>query len=124
MMILKLFLILPCCSAFTGPAAPTSSSSSQSSSSQLQLFVKGPPRETRPDYENIHGPLGKSVDNVFLTVFRSKMAEKFGMDSKLPHDDFQGLMELTAAMNARYSDRTEVQRMAQDVLRKFVYVCV
>jgi hypothetical protein len=52
------------------------------------------------------------------------MAEKFGMDSKLPHDDFQGLMELTAAMNARYSDRTEVQRMAQDVLRKFVYVCV
>jgi hypothetical protein len=116
MMILNLFLIIPCCSAFTGPAAPTRSSSQ---SFQLQLFVEGPPRETRPDYENIHGPLGKSVDNTLLTVFRSKMAEKFGMDSKLPHDDFQGLMELTAAMNARYSDKSEVQRMAQDVLRKF-----
>ena len=85
---------------------------------RLNAFVEGPSVETKPDYENIHGPLGKTMDKVFLKVFRSKMAQEFGIDSALPYDDFQGLMELTAAMNARYSDRTETQRLAQEVLRK------
>lgn len=87
---------------------------------QLNSFVEGPPRETRPDYENIHGPLGKTLDTALLKLFRSKMAEAFEMDSQLPHDDYQGLMELTAAMNARYSDQTVPQRLAQDVLRKYL----
>jgi len=45
------------------------------------------------------------------------MAKILGFDSDLPYDDFQGLMELTAALNARYSDRRQVQAIAQDVLR-------
>lgn len=79
--------------------------------------VKGPDVETKPDYEQIHGPLGKTLDRLFLTIFRTRMAEHVGVDSSLPKDDYQGLMELTAAMNARFSDRTEVQKTAQNILR-------
>ena len=86
--------------------------------SHLNLFVEGPSVDTKPDYENIHGPLGKTMDEVFLKVFRSKMADAFGLDSQLPYDNYQGLMELTAAMNARYSDKSETQRLAQEVLSK------
>lgn len=85
---------------------------------QLNVFVEGPSVESKPDYERIHGPLGKTMDKVFLKVFRGKMAEAFGLDSKLPYDNYQGLMELTAAMNARYSDKAETQRLAQEVLSK------
>lgn len=114
MNILHLLLLLPCsCWSF----APQGSKAA--STIQLNSFVEGPPRETKPDYENIHGPLGKTLDTAFLKLFRSKMAEAFEMDSQLPHDDYQGLMELTAAMNARYSDQTVAQRLAQDVLRKY-----
>jgi hypothetical protein len=80
--------------------------------------VAGPSPTTRPDYENIHGPLGKTLDKVFISLFRTRMAEKVGVDSKLPKDDYQGLMELTTAMNSRYSDRAEVQKISQDVLCK------
>ena len=80
-------------------------------------FVKGPDLETKPDYENIHGPLGAVIDKIFLTIFRSKMAEKVGVDSKLPKDDYNGLMELAGAMNSRYSDRTKVSTISQDILR-------
>lgn len=85
---------------------------------QLSRTVIGPPLETKPDYENIHGPLGPLADKVFMIVFRNQMAKKVGIDSKLPKDNYMGLMELTAAMNARYSDRRQVQTIAQDVLRK------
>jgi hypothetical protein len=44
----------------------------------------GPPVETKPDYERMHGPLGKIMDKVFMTVFRTQMANKIGMDSQLP----------------------------------------
>jgi len=44
------------------------------------------------------------------------MAEKVGIDSKLPHDDYKGLMELTTAMNSRFSDKREVQLISQSVL--------
>ena len=87
---------------------------------QLRAFVEGPPVETKPDYENIHGPIGKTMDKLFLKIFRSKMAEAFGMDSQLPYDDYQGLMQLTAAMNARYSNKAETQRLAQEVLSKSI----
>jgi len=81
-------------------------------------FIAGPPLETKPQYEDIHGPLGAFLDRLFLIVFRSKMAEKVGVDSDLPADDYQGLIELTAAMNARFSDRSQVQDIAQNVLRE------
>jgi hypothetical protein len=81
--------------------------------------VLGPPLGTKPDYENIHGPLGPLADKVFMIVFRIQMANKMGIDSDLPKDDYLGLMELAAAMNARYSDRQQVQTIAQDVLRKY-----
>lgn len=77
----------------------------------------GPPLETKPDYENITGPLGLFADKLFMVVFRTQMANKVGIDSDLPKDDYMGLIELTAAMNARYSDRRQVQTIAQDVLR-------
>ena len=80
--------------------------------------TEGPDPSTKPDYENIHGPLGKTLDKLFLYVFRTKLAEHVGVDSKLPKTDFNGLMELTAAMNARYSDRSEIQTIAQRTLRK------
>jgi hypothetical protein len=47
-------------------------------------FVPGPPVETKPDYDNIHGPLGKAVDDVFLSMFREKLAEQVGVDSDKP----------------------------------------
>mmetsp|Transcript_23565 Transcript_23565/g.54815 ORF Transcript_23565/g.54815 Transcript_23565/m.54815 type:complete len:200 (+) Transcript_23565:50-649(+) len=78
--------------------------------------VPGPPQETKPDYENIHGPLGADMDKLFMRVFRSKMVEQVGFDSSLPQDDYSGLMELAAALNARYSNREEVQKRAQAVL--------
>ena len=86
---------------------------------KIAKTVSGPPEQTKPDYEKIHGPLGRLMDKVFMSVFRIQMAKRLGIDSKLPKDDYQGLMELTAAMNARYSDRREVQGIAQDVLREF-----
>jgi len=84
--------------------------------SSSPFFIDGPPPETKPDYETIHGPLGKTLDRVFLAIFRTRMAEKVGIDSKLPKDDYQGLTELTTALNSRYSDRREIQKIAQDIL--------
>jgi len=78
--------------------------------------VHGPSVETKPDYENIHGPLGPFMDTLFMKLFRSSLAEHVGVDSDKPQNDYMGLMELTAAMNARYSDRSQVHRIAQDVL--------
>lgn len=104
--------------AHTVAFVPSSSVPASSIILKSSSFVEGPPAETKPDYEKIHGPLGKTMDGVFHKLFRTKMAEAFGMDSDLPVDDYQGLMELTAAMNARYSDQTKVQRLAQNVLCK------
>lgn len=78
--------------------------------------MHGPSVETKPDYENIHGPLGPFMDTLFMKLFRSSLAEHVGVDSDKPQNDYMGLMELTAAMNARYSDRSQVHRIAQDVL--------
>ncbi|KAG7350409.1 protein of unknown function DUF4033 containing protein [Nitzschia inconspicua] len=79
-------------------------------------WVTGPDVATKPDYDNIHGPLGSLMDNIFMRVFRRKLAEHVGFDSSLPQDDYLGLIELTQAMNARYSNRTEVQQIAQSTL--------
>ena len=101
----------------TGFVSPDHNSLRRSLVSAMYQTVKGPDMETKPDYENIHGPLGKAIDRIFLMVFRARMAEHVGVDSSLPKDDYQGLMELTNALNARYSDRKEVQKTAQNVLR-------
>ncbi len=85
---------------------------------QTDFFVEGPSLDTKPDYDQIHGPLGPALDRLFLMVFRKKMAKLVGeeKDSKLPNDDYQGLMELTSKMNASYSQE-EVQKIAQEVLK-------
>ena len=80
-------------------------------------FIDGPSIETKPNYDEIHGPLGPVIDRLFLSIFRSKMAENIGVDSALPKDDYQGLMELTTALNARFSNKDKVRQVAQDVLR-------
>ena len=65
--------------------AAESNDSTESSTKQNRAWtIDGPPLETKPDYENIHGPMGKWPDKLFLTIFRTKMAEKVGVDSKLP----------------------------------------
>ena len=87
-------------------------------STELFSFVRGPPVETKPDYERIHGPLGPFWDTLFMKLFRAQLAEHVGVDSDKPQNDYMGLMELTSAMNARYSDRSQVQRIAQNVLSK------
>jgi len=81
------------------------------------LFIEGPPMETKPNYEEQNGPFGPVLDKLFLNIFRNKMAAQVGIDSSLPVDDYQGLIELTSAMNARFSDKNEVQLIAQNVLR-------
>ena len=129
------FFVASIQSAFMTPSGGPNVSSSSSSSSSLQPVsrstcnqvlnekvskfpqtIPGPPIETKPDYENIHGPLGKTVDDIFLSVFRSKLAERVGVDSKLPKDSYEGLMELTGALNSRYSDRRDVQQISKDTL--------
>lgn len=82
------------------------------------LYVtRGPDPETKPDYENIHGPLGKELDTLFLKLFRSRLSANIGVDSSLPKDDYSAIIELSAAMNARFSDRREIQKRAQQTLR-------
>ena len=46
--------------------------------------VRGPDPKTKPDYDNIHGPLGKQLDILFLKLFRSRLAANIGVDSSLP----------------------------------------
>jgi hypothetical protein len=55
-----------------------------SASGSKPVTVSGPPKETKPDYENIHGPFGKALDRVLLTMFRTALADKVGVDSNLP----------------------------------------
>ena len=72
--------------AFVQPSLPVHRRSVPGlfSTVKRQRVVAGPPKDTRPDYENIHGPLGKFADRVFMTVFRTKLAEHVGIDSSLP----------------------------------------
>ena len=80
--------------------------------------IEGPPLSTKPDYSSIHGPLGGYIDDIFMGLFRNKLAEKINRvpDSKLPKNDFMGIVELTSTMNIQYNNRTQVQELAQEVL--------
>jgi hypothetical protein len=87
--------------------------SSLSSASFSSSLVPGPPHETKPDYDTIHGPLGQYCDDVFQSVFRTKLSEYAGFDSNLP--GYGGIIELTDRLNKRYS-REDVQKRALQVL--------
>lgn len=56
----------------------------QSDNKASPFFVSGPDAETKPDYDNIHGPMGKAVDDVLLSMFRTRLAEQVGVDSDKP----------------------------------------
>lgn len=84
----------------------------------LETAVPGPSVDTKPDYENIIGPAGKFADDVFLHLFRQELAAQVGDDD----DDaiapgYQGIMELAATMNQKFTNRTEIHVRAQAVLR-------
>lgn len=79
-------------------------------------FISGP-TDPPPDYSAIHGPLGPLLDGLFLNMFRSALIAEVGADPALISDGYPGIMELTAALNAKHSDRSEVRRASQEVLR-------
>jgi len=97
------------------PTVETPTVASEAPPRQRSGFISGP-SEPAPDYSKIHGPLGPVADEIFLRVFRSRFARRLGCDSALPQNDYTGLMELTSALNARYSDRLEVRRAAREIL--------
>ena len=79
--------------------------------------IRGPPKETKPDYENIVGPLGRTMDMLFMVVFRKALAKHTNLDSDRPVNDFKGITDIALQMNRRYPDRTQVQVRALDVLK-------
>ena len=72
---------------------PNEENNSSKDDGYLQRVVLGPDIATKPDYENIHGPLGKTMDSIFLQVFRSKLAEYVGVDSRLPKVRSKGIYQ-------------------------------
>lgn len=86
--------------------------------------VEGPPVSTKPDYSSIHGPLGPLIDNILMSTFRTKLSERLDRsdnsirikDSPLATNDFKGIIELTTTMNSQYTNRTQIQEIARDVL--------
>jgi hypothetical protein len=108
----------------------------------------GPDPATKPDYDNIHGPLGKWLDTLFLTIFRNKLAEQVygdlaeefranndsnsssssssrsrtpfaaaSWDARQAPANFTQIVQLAAALHARFRDPLVVQRRAQTVLQ-------
>ena len=100
-----------------------SSNNHKETSAFLRTAVPGPPLDTKPDYENIHGPLGSVVDGVFQNVFRAALAAQVvtvGTADNLPaddDDDYAAIVALAARMNRQYTNRTEIHVRAQTVLR-------
>jgi hypothetical protein len=58
--------------------------STGTTTTNLFQVVAGPDTSTKPNYDDIHGPLGKLMDRLFMTVFRIQLAKHVGIDSKLP----------------------------------------
>lgn len=83
----------------------------------LEISIPGPPMETKPDYPNIVGPLGRFMDRIFMRVFRRQLARQVGKDSNKSLDDFTGIVDLAATLNREIPDRNEIHRRAQVVLR-------
>lgn len=81
-----------------------------------RLRIQGPPIETKPNYNEIHGPLGKLLDSLFLQIFRSKMESITNISSPLPKDNYQGLMDVATQMNRQYSKK-EVRMLSREILK-------
>jgi len=92
-------------------AVPTTAKSPASTAT----LVPGPPRETKPDYENIIGPLGRIADRLFLVIFRQKLENITGLSSSYAYDDYQGLIDITRKLNQQFP-QSVVQQRAQQVL--------
>lgn len=88
--------------------------------------IEGPLLSSKPDYSSIHGPFGSLLDKYLTILFRGRLASRLCntqtpdeiviADSLLPYDDFEAIIDITHSMNSRYSNRTVVQTLAQDVL--------
>ena len=86
--------------------------------------IEGPPIDSKPDYSSISGPMGPFVDSILMSFFRYKLAQRLNRpdnaiitpDSKLPLNDFMGIIDLTTRMNTQHFNRETIQTMAQDVL--------
>lgn len=61
--------------------------------------IVGPDIRTKPDYDNLHGPLGKRIDTLFMTMFRKQLARLVQYDSSRPCNDYLGIIEITQHMN-------------------------
>ena len=90
------------------------------------MFIEGPSLSSKPDYSSINGPLGPMLDKFLTILFRAKMSSRLSQklqpneivipDSSIPRDDFNGIIEITHAMNSQYNNRTAVHSIAQDIL--------
>jgi hypothetical protein len=86
--------------------------------------IEGPSMDTKPDYSSISGPMGPFVDSILMSLFRFKLSQRLNRpdnsiitpDSKLPLNDFMGIIDLTTRMNSQHFNRATIQTMAQDVL--------
>lgn len=65
----------------------------------LATAVAGPPLETKPDYENIVGPLGQFADYIFMAAFRIQLAKQVGKDSTKPLTDYSAIIDLARELN-------------------------
>jgi Beta-carotene isomerase D27-like, C-terminal len=108
---------------------------SSSSTSFYEMAVPGPPLETKPDYANIVGPLGRWTDSLFMTVFRHQLEYYSQQQQQSQHHqqeqpqprplfslqdggEYQAIIDLAATMNRQYStNRTEIHVRAQCVLQ-------
>jgi len=115
-------------SPIVSPPVTQSSSPSRKASGQATTFltssVPGPPLETKPDYENIVGPLGRWADQIFLKMFRDKLAEQVYRDEDeanriplSPDGTYQEIIDLAAALNRRSNlSRQDIQERARETL--------
>jgi len=75
----------------------------------------GPDPSTKPDYENIVGPLGRAVDKLFLEVFKHQLCQQVGYESTA--EGYQGIIETTQFLNKQSSDRDTIHTKAQATLQ-------
>jgi Beta-carotene isomerase D27-like, C-terminal len=100
----------------TSASSSTTTAVSKPSSYFLRTSVLGPDVATKPDYDNIVGPLGKVFDTLLIIVFRKQLAKHVGWDSALPIWDYNGIIEITQYMNRSFRSRKLIQETSQNVL--------
>ena len=88
------------------------------------VTIEGPSIDSKPDYSSISGPTGPFVDSILMSLFRYQLSQRLNRpdntiitpDSKLPLNDFMGIIDLATRMNSQHFNRAKIQTMAQDVL--------